>query len=78
MFTVAGRGERKKIDVKEKHWSVASRVHPDWGLNPQPFDVWDDAPTNWATRPGLTFILKKKKIYGDIIYIPWKKVVDDR
>ena len=21
-------------------------MRPDWGLNPQPFDVWDNAPIN--------------------------------
>ena len=25
---------------------------PDWGSNPQPFGVQDDAPTNGATWPG--------------------------
>ena len=27
---------------------------PDWGSNPQHFGVWDEAPSNWATQPGLT------------------------
>ena len=36
----------------EKHWSVASCVHPKGGLNPQPMGVWDDAPINGATWPG--------------------------
>ena len=26
---------------------------PDWESNPQPFGVGDNAPTNWATQPGL-------------------------
>ena len=26
-------------------------VCPDQELNPQPFGVWEDAPTNWATWP---------------------------
>ena len=26
---------------------------PDWGSNLQTFGVWDDAPINWATWPGL-------------------------
>ena len=30
---------------------------PDWGSNPPPFGVWDNAPTNWATRPGLQAFL---------------------
>ena len=35
---------------------------PDQGSNPQPFGVWDDAPTNWATRPGLLIYLFTGKI----------------
>ena len=27
-------------------------LFPNWELNPQPFGVWDNAPTNWATQPG--------------------------
>ena len=27
---------------------------PDWGLNPQLFGVWDNVPTNWATRQGIS------------------------
>ena len=56
MFIDLGGGE-KNIDVREKHPSVASCTHPDWGicnvgrcpdqeLNPQPFGVQSDAPTN--------------------------------
>ena len=30
------RGKKKNIDVKEKHRSVASHVHPDQGWNSQP------------------------------------------
>ena len=40
------------INVREKHWSVASRKYPKWGLNPLPFGVQDSAPTYWATWPG--------------------------
>ena len=60
------REEREtNIDVKEKHWSFASCTcsdqgshlqprHVPWlGIEEQPFGVWDDAPTNWATWPGL-------------------------
>ena len=39
----------RNISVWEKHSLVASHVCPDWGSNLQPFDVQDDAPTNWAT-----------------------------
>ena len=56
MFIDLGGGE-KNIDVREKHPSVASCTHPDWGicnvgrcpdqeLNPQPVGVQSDAPTN--------------------------------
>ena len=38
-------GEREKR-------CVASIMCPDWGSNPQPFGVWDDAATNWATQQG--------------------------
>ena len=43
----------REISMWEKHWSVASCTSPDWGSNPQPFGAQDDAPTSWATRPGL-------------------------
>ena len=56
-----GRRGGKNIDVREKFWLVASCKHPDWGLNPQPFSVWYDAPTNWATRPGPYFYVKLEK-----------------
>ena len=29
---------------------------PDWGSNPQLFGVWDNAPSNWATWPGLLLL----------------------
>ena len=55
--------------MREKHLSVASRTCldcgsnpqprycPDWGLNLQPFDVWDDAPTSWSTCPGWIWLI---------------------
>ena len=71
------RGKRREkerersINVREKHWSVASPMCPNWGLNMhprlrpdresnwQPFVLWDDAPTDWAApvRAALTFQL---------------------
>ena len=48
-FVREKKGERegkRKMDVREKHQSVASRTCPDWGLNLQPFGAWDNAPTN--------------------------------
>ena len=55
---------RKKGGEREKHQLVASCMCsedwacnlgtlPDWELNLQPFGVWDGAPTDWATQPGL-------------------------
>ena len=38
--------EKRDIDVREKHWSVAFCMCPDQELNLQPFDVWDDGLTN--------------------------------
>ena len=58
-------GRERNTDVREKYLLDAFRRHstkdqtrnpgmcPDWGLNLQPFGVQDDAPTNWATQPGL-------------------------
>ena len=50
----------------EKHWLVASHMHPNRGPNPQPryvpwqgiepFGLWDGAPTNWATLAKTVFI----------------------
>ena len=31
---------------------------PDWELNLQPFKVWDNTPTNWASQPGPMVNLK--------------------
>ena len=31
-------------------------MHPDQGWNLQPFGVWDNTPTNWATQTGLLFL----------------------
>ena len=49
--------EKKRKDTKGKQKRetpiAASCTHLDWGLNPQLFGVWDNAPTSWATQPGL-------------------------
>ena len=37
-------GIERNIDVREKHRSATSSMHP--RLNPQLFGAWDDAPTN--------------------------------
>ena len=39
-----GRVERN-IDMREEHRLVASCMSPDQGSNPEPFGVWDGAPT---------------------------------
>ena len=56
-----GREKERNIDVREKHQLVASHVFPGQGWNPQPFGVWDDAPTNQDTRPGHRLTLESKK-----------------
>ena len=30
------RERERNTEVREKHGTVASHTHPDWGLNPQP------------------------------------------
>ena len=68
-FLERGEGRERNIDVKEKHQSVASCMHPDWDQTrnldmcpdreskPQPFGLGNDAPTNWATpaRAAVSF-----------------------
>ena len=49
----AGEREREKDRCEgNMNWSP-SCMCPDRELNPQPFSVWEVAPTNRATRPGL-------------------------
>ena len=55
--------------MRKKHWSVASRTHPDRGLNLQPrYVLWpgiepatfwcrERHSNNWATWPGQTFLV---------------------
>ena len=31
---------------------------PDWESNPQPFSAWDNAPNDWVTPAGLTYIFR--------------------
>ena len=47
-----GGGERENERERERERGVASRMHPDWESNPQPFSVRDSDSTNRATRPG--------------------------
>ena len=51
---------REREEVRERNMRVPKGdqtcnldMCPEWGSNPQPFDVWDSFPTNWATWPGL-------------------------
>ena len=38
-------------------WAHNLGLCPDWGSNPQPFSLWDYAPTNWATQArGVSWI----------------------
>ena len=75
-FRERGReGERERnIDVREKHWSIASLKCPDQEQNPQPkympdwesnlwhLDAQDDSPTNQATLARAQPIFKPKNI----------------
>ena len=40
------REKEGEVGEREKHRSVVSCTYPDRGTNPQPFGIWDDAPTN--------------------------------
>ena len=73
------RERARNIDGREKNQSAASEMHPDCGLNPQrrympwlgmelaTFWYMDNAPTNWASWPGL---MKFLYIKVKVIYIP--------
>ena len=45
------RDKQRDIEVREKHQSGASCMCLDWGLNPRPFGVQDNAPTDGETHP---------------------------
>ena len=53
--------ERKEGGGGERETNISwDRTHnpgmcPDQGLNPQPFGIRDNVPTNAATQPGLSF-----------------------
>ena len=49
---------------------VASHMHPEQGSNPQPFGVWDDAPTIEATQPELCSLLDVRVCSLNVI--EWK------
>ena len=45
--------EKETSIVRGKHQLVASHTCPNWGSNLQSFGVQDNAPTNYATWPGV-------------------------
>ena len=45
----------RNINVREKHWLVASLMCPDWGSNLQPFSSPDDALSNRDTPAQIHF-----------------------
>ena len=51
-----------------RDWTHNLGVCPDQGLNLQPLGVKDNAPTNWATQPGLYqfFIFQLQGLTGGI------------
>ena len=63
-FRERGRGRERNIDVREKRLlcylpyaltrdqTLNLGMFPNQKLNPQPFGVQENAPTNWATWPG--------------------------
>ena len=77
------RERERNIDVREKHWSVASCMRPNQGSNrnldmcpdresnPQTFGVQGDAPINWATQLGLFLIFWETSILFSIVAAPF-------
>ena len=65
----------RNTDVRGKHWLGSSSMWPDWGLNLQPrFVPWlriepvsfycmGGCFTNWASWPGLSTFLFRKKLF---------------
>ena len=41
------------VHTRTAHLTPNLAMCPAWGANPQTSAVWDDAPTNWTTQPGL-------------------------
>ena len=64
-----GRKEGENTDVLPLvHALTGDQTHnlgmcPDQESNPWPFDLWDEAPTNWATlaMTNIIFLFKKRK-----------------
>ena len=69
MFTdFRERGRERETLMWERNISQLPPIHtptrngtrnlgmcPDQEWNPQPFGIWDNAQTSWATQPGLNF-----------------------
>ena len=72
------RKRERDISVRKKCQWVASHTLSYWGLNSQPrhvpwpgiepptFWLWNNAPTNWATWPGLTFLILNTLLLQEI------------
>ena len=55
-FREGGERERKQnINVRETLIGCFPHTHHDWGLNPQPFGVWDDQLSHPARAKSLLF-----------------------
>ena len=65
---------RKKGREREKHWCRRETrlssccMCPDQGSNPQRSEVWDDTPTSWTTRPGLSYTFYYFKCFLHILF----------
>lgn len=57
-FVENEKGRRRNINERVKHRWVASHTHPNQGLNPQTFDVKDDAETNSHPTRTISGFLK--------------------
>ena len=85
-FEREGKGEQEreiKINVREKHWSVASCTHPTWESNLQPkYVLWTESnlqrfvygtmlQKNWDTQPRLFFLFKSISCPGWCSSVDW-------
>ena len=68
---------RERGREREKHWCEKETLigclpyTPQPKSNPQPFSLRVDSPTNWATQPGLMFLLSllKGRYQGDVLLL---------
>ena len=69
------------IHAPARDWTRNLGMCSDWESDPQPFDEWDDAPTNWATpaRASVIDVLKMvclqqsllSAVFPDCLYPSW-------